>query len=122
MPKYWSVKMLLVTAPPSGRGVVLSLALDHAPFTMIVSLGTTVLGSGLRTLEKSPPLGWPVFASGWGAGWGAGGTGGLWADVPMICPQDNTEKNRTVTIRKTEHLDCMLLPPFCYAVLVYLEP
>src|SRR5437016_7792131 len=111
MPKYRLVKTLLVTAPPSGKGVVESLALDHAPFTMIVSLGTTCLGSGLVTSEKSPPLLWPDCGAGCDAGWtgafctGAFSTGAL----RMICPQAGNVTKRVTKIRKPEHLDCMLL-------------
>src|SRR6476646_395082 len=56
MPKYWSVKTLLVTVPPSGSGVAVSLALDHAPLTRIVSLGTIPSGLGWVMVEKSPPF------------------------------------------------------------------
>jgi hypothetical protein len=56
MPKYWSVKTLLVRATASGNGVVESLALDHAPLTMMVSLGTVSSGLGWVTMEKSPPF------------------------------------------------------------------
>ena len=43
-------------AAASGNGVVESLALDHAPFTMMVSLGTISSGLGWVTVEKSPPF------------------------------------------------------------------
>src|SRR5258706_5670780 len=46
--------MLLFTLPPSGRGVDLSLALDHAPFTRTTPSGT--LARVCVLLEKSPPF------------------------------------------------------------------
>src|SRR5579859_5155183 len=106
MPKYWLVKTLLVTAPPSGTGVVESLALDHAPLTMILSFGTTFLGSGLVTSEKSPPFFWPDCGAVWGAGWaGAFCVGTLW----IIWPQAGKVTKRVTKIRKPEDLDRILL-------------
>src|SRR5579864_75916 len=99
MPKYWSVKTLLVTATPSGTGVVESLAPDHAPLTMMVSFGTAVLGSGLVALEKSPPF---LGETGW--------AGALDPVVGWIAwPQARSGTNKIATIRKPEHLDCILL-------------
>src|SRR5437660_5573400 len=112
MPKYRLVKTLLVTELLSGTGVVESLALDHAPLTIIVSFGTTFLGLGLVTSEKSPPLLWPDCGAGWGAGWtgafwaGAFCTGALW----IIWPQAGNVTKRVISNRKPEHLDCILLP------------
>src|ERR1700691_1375811 len=54
MPKYWSLKTLLVTFPPSGTGVTESLARDRAPFTRITPVGT--FDPGWTTSEKSPPF------------------------------------------------------------------
>jgi hypothetical protein len=48
------LKTLLITFPPSGRGVTESLALDQAPFTKMTPDGTFV--SGCKVLEKSPPF------------------------------------------------------------------
>src|SRR5271169_2136797 len=43
MPKYWLWKTLLVTLPPSGRGVTESLALDQAPLTRMSGSGDRML-------------------------------------------------------------------------------
>src|ERR1700676_2056104 len=51
--------MRSVTPPLSGTGVVESLALDHAPLTIITSVGSLV-ASGFW--EKSPPLGGIAWA------------------------------------------------------------
>src|SRR5258708_12447431 len=42
--------------PPSGTGVVESLALAHAPFTMMTPVGTFCCSVGLVLVEKSPPF------------------------------------------------------------------
>src|ERR1700728_1153405 len=47
--------MLPFIDPPSGIGVVLSLALDHAPLTRMTPEGT--LTGGVFAFEKSPPSG-----------------------------------------------------------------
>src|SRR5215510_11451141 len=92
------MKTLFVSAPPSGTGVVESLALYHAPLTMMLFFGTTAAGSGLVTLEKSPPF----F---WGAGW----TGAGWDVVPwMIWPQARNDDDRQMTITTAEHLERIL--------------
>src|SRR5260370_383200 len=103
MPKYRLLKTLLVMVLASGTGVVESLALDHAPLTRIVSLGTTFLGWGLVTSEKSPPpLLWPGWAPGWEPSWaGAFGVGVLW----IIWPHAGNVTRRVTRIRKPEDLD-----------------
>src|SRR5580765_8899229 len=104
MPKYGSVKTLLVKAAVSGNGVVESLALDHAPLTMMVSLGTICSGLGWVTVEKSPPF----LGSGWAFWTGVFWTGVSWTGW-MLCPQATNDANRQITIRKPERLDCILL-------------
>src|SRR5579863_7424293 len=51
--------MLPFIDPPSGIGVILSLALDHAPLTRMTPEGT--LTGGVFALEKSPPSGGAGF-------------------------------------------------------------
>src|SRR5438045_1749488 len=110
MPKYRLVKTLLVVVLASGTGVVESLALDHAPLTMIVSLGTTFLGSGLVTSEKSPPLLWPGCGAGWAPGWEPGWAGAFWVGALwIIWPHAGNVTRRVTRIRKPEDLDCILL-------------
>src|SRR5215510_2675805 len=105
MPKYRSVKTLLVTVPPSGTGVVESLALYHAPLTMIVSFGTTFFESGLVIVEKSPPFCVPIRGAACGGGCAGELSGGaLW----MIWPETRTDADRQIAIRKPRHLDCIL--------------
>src|ERR1700733_8749814 len=63
MPKYWLVKVWLITLPPSGKGATESLELAQAPLTRITPSGTFVVACTLS--EKSPP-----FLEGWGfAAW-----------------------------------------------------
>src|SRR6185369_17852503 len=108
MPKYGSVKTLLVNTAVSGSGFVESLALDHAPLTRMVSLGT--ISSGLRwvMVEKSPPF---LAESGCAFGIGAFWTGAFWTGVSwtgwMLCPQATHDTNRQSVIRKAAHLHCI---------------
>jgi hypothetical protein len=79
---------------------------------MIVSFGTIVAGSGLVTLEKSPPF----WEPGWIGALGDGGTpwtGALGAGAPwmMLWPQAGNAADRQRVIRKPIHLDFILLPP-----------
>ena len=129
MPKYWSVKTLLVSAAASGNGVVESLALDHAPLTRMVSLGTISSGLGWVTVEKSPPFigrhSWNQAGPGYfvpgHSGLGHFGLGhpGLVGSGLAGCfdPRPRMIANRQIAIRKPEHLDCILLflpKPSCW--------
>src|SRR5258708_17858528 len=48
--------MLLAMVPPSGRVVVESVALVHAPFTMMTPVGTFCCSVVLVLVEKSAPF------------------------------------------------------------------
>src|SRR5437660_3746947 len=108
MPKYWLVKIFLARSVVSGSGVTESLALDHAPFTIIVSFGTTFAGSGLVTLEKSPPL------------CVTGGTGAAGAVVPwrVLWPQARHDAKRESAITKRKILENIQRSPMTQAVRV----
>src|SRR5258706_397236 len=80
--------MLSVTLPPSGRGVTLSLALDHAPFTKMTPSGTLVCGCVL--LEKSPPF-----------------RGALCC--PLVWPHASNDTDQAATNEKRRNPECISL-------------